>query len=134
MAATHEAGRGINVGEGSRTSDEAEAHAHAAAGADAEGGAQLAERIRPRHREAPQGAPPPAARHLSPVPTSLLRPLARCARPPPSALSRGVAVPARPGLLGPRRTKPTAGAGEGRDDRPSNGPSGHLREPEPRRA
>ena len=82
MAATHEAGRGINVGEGSRTSDEAEADAHAAAGADAEGGAQLAERIRPRHREAPQGAPPPAARHLSPVPTSLLRPLARCARPP----------------------------------------------------
>lgn len=79
-----ETGRGINVGEGTRTlrtSDEAEADAHAAAGADAEGRAQLAERIRPRHREAPQRPPPPAAWHLPPIPTSALRPLARCARP-----------------------------------------------------
>jgi hypothetical protein len=113
---------GVNSDEGSRTSDEAEADAHAAAGADAEGGSQLAERIRPRHREAPQGGPPPAARHPSPVPTSPLRPPAQCAptlrngkqreeeeEDNPRALETSEEtppeshpVPARTGLPGPR--------------------------------
>lgn len=98
MAGTLESGgRQVNVGEGyTRTSDEAEADAHAAAGADAEGRAQLAEHIRPRHGEAPHKPPPPAARHLSPqsVPASPLRPPARpvraaCAVHPHPSKARG---------------------------------------------
>lgn len=51
------------------TADEAEADADAAAGADAERGAQLAERLRPHHREAPpRRAPPAAERHGLPRP------------------------------------------------------------------
>jgi hypothetical protein len=72
------------------TSDEAEAKTHAAASADAEGRAQFAERIRPRHGEAPHKPPPPAARHLSPVTASPLR------RPPGARSVRSAARPSPP--------------------------------------
>lgn len=93
-----------------RTADEADTHAHAAAGADAEGGAELAERVRPRHREIPQRPPPPAARHPS-SPRSPLRPARSAAQ--------------NEGMISPRPFEtPQAHTGRERVTGEENGPVG----------